>query len=82
MNNSRESADDYTRVILTLSGNTRIISCRDGIQWILQKRTGGQWKARKYIRHKDSLLQHIEKYGIELDPTAQEVLEGLPPVYP
>lgn len=82
MNETRESADDYARVILTLSNNTRIISCRDGIQWILQKRTGGRWRAHSYIRHKDSLLRHIEKYGIELDPTAQEVLEDLPPVHP
>ena len=34
----RESDDDYRDVIALLAPRWRVICCRDGIQWILQKK--------------------------------------------
>lgn len=37
---NREEADDYHSVIVILSNGWRVIECRDGIQWILQRSHG------------------------------------------
>lgn len=49
----RESSDGYRRVILRRSEWWRVIVCRNGIQWIVQRRVnggrrGGEWKAVHY----------------------------------
>lgn len=36
----RETADDYVRVVLRF-GEWRVSECRDGIQWLLQRRRPG-----------------------------------------
>lgn len=48
----RESADDYHRVVAVLNDRWRVIECRDGIQWVLQRRgspetiRGDDWRSR------------------------------------
>jgi len=32
-----ESYDEYARVVVNLDGKTRVIECRDGVQWIVQR---------------------------------------------
>ena len=59
---SREEAEDYRTVITVLNRRWRVIECRDGIQWILQRRVGlrhGQprWDGRRYRRTRDGLLR-------------------------
>ena len=36
-----ESHEQYRRVILNVSAQTRVIICKNNIQWILQKRVSG-----------------------------------------
>jgi hypothetical protein len=80
---NREEADDYRRVVVVLNSDWRIIECRDGIQWILQRRSGerrGQprWTSRKYNRSKRSLIDNVNRFAGEINPAAREVLDGLP----
>ena len=52
-----ETADDYFRVIARLNPRWRVIECRDGIQWILQRRGSPEkarrddWRGRSYCPH-------------------------------
>jgi hypothetical protein len=43
-----ESADDYP-VVAQLSPKWRVIECRDGEQWILQRKSN-KWEGRSYCR--------------------------------
>ena len=51
----QETADNYAGVIAVLSDRWRVIVCKDGKQWILQRRkkSGGAerpWRSREYLR--------------------------------
>lgn len=56
----RETSEHYARVVCR-SGEHRLILCRDGIQWILQRRTragsaaGARWEAVAYCRTREGL---------------------------
>ena len=63
----RESCDAYCRVI---AGNQayRVIICRDGIQFIIQKAvgrdssiTGREWRGISYHRQRASLIRRVEE---------------------
>ena len=59
---SREEAEDYRAVVTVLNRRWRVIECRDGIQWILQRRAGlrhGQprWDGRCYCRTREGLMR-------------------------
>lgn len=80
---NREEANDYRRVVVILNSGWRIIACRDGIQWILQRRSGerhGQprWVSKKYNRNKKALIDNVHRFVGEVDPAAREVLDELP----
>ncbi len=54
-----ESADAYVRVIAR-HGRHRVILCRDGIQWIIQRRKSGvtgRWKALSYCTTRAALIR-------------------------
>jgi hypothetical protein len=79
----RESADDYRAVVAILNDRWRIIECRDGIQWILQRRAGERhgrprWDGRSYCRTKEALIRVCRDYAGEFDPAAAAVLASLP----
>ena len=51
----RESADNYARIVARLDDDGRVIVCRDGLQWILQRRDGerggrARWTGVGYCR--------------------------------
>lgn len=57
----REASDSNAREI-TRHGKHRVILCRDGIQWIIQRRAGksgirAQWKALHYVTTRKALLR-------------------------
>jgi hypothetical protein len=60
-----EGADCYPHVVAKLSPHTRIIECRDAIQWIVQKSEGvdknglTRRKSLSYCRTKQGLLRHV-----------------------
>ena len=66
---TREESDDYQAVVAVLNSRWRVIECRDGIQWIVQRRRGHRdglpvWRGESFCRTKSALLQCIrEKCG-------------------
>jgi hypothetical protein len=58
-----EEADDYADVVSNLSSTWRVIRCRDAIQWILQRRTGGRWRAQSYCTTREALLRCVREKG-------------------
>ncbi|MGN6310416.1 MAG: hypothetical protein ACTHNN_12770 [Xanthobacteraceae bacterium] len=81
----RENADDYHRVVAVLNNRWRVIDCRDGIQWILQRRAGERhgrprWDSWRYHRSRDALIASTGSLCGDIDPTAVAVLASLPPM--
>ncbi|MBR1212055.1 hypothetical protein [Bradyrhizobium sp. JYMT SZCCT0180] len=80
----RETADDYPRIVAVLNSAWRVIECRDGLQWILQRRgsperaRGDDWRGRSYCRTKEALLRCTREYAGEIEPDAHTVLVALP----
>jgi hypothetical protein len=86
-----ESDDRYPAVAI-LNQRYRVIRCRDGIQWILQRRnipagTGGNrperhsrddWRGRSYCRTREALIRCCRAYSGEIDPAAVVALRTLP----
>ena len=53
----------------------------DGLQWILQRRYGGQLRAVAFVRSsKDILARCMSEAGVHTD-TAGELLKDLPPTF-
>lgn len=80
----RESADGYSAVVARLNARWRVIACRDGIQWILQRKDatrslhGAPWRSRSYCRTRQALIRCVYALAAPLDPSALAVLESLP----
>ena len=56
----RERDDGYKGVVAQLAPRWRVIACRDGIQWILQRKEashGGPWRGVSYHTNRDGLLR-------------------------
>lgn len=79
-----ESADDYHRVVAVLNDRWRVIECRDGLQWILQRRNAPEkarrddWRGQSYCRTRDALIRCACAYCGEAAPAAAAVLASLP----
>ena len=79
----RETSDNYSAVVVQLEPRWRVIVCKDGIQWILQKREAepshdGNWRGKSYFACKESLIKACGSLGLLSDPQAKAVLEVLP----
>lgn len=79
----RESDDSYTGVVVTLNDKWRVIVCRDGIQWILQRQRGerrGQprFDGRSYCRTRDALIRVCREHAGEIHAVALTILHALP----
>jgi hypothetical protein len=77
---SRESYEDYDRVVAHLNDRHRVILCKDGIQWILQRKMNKQddgWRGLKFCRTKSGLLRFVGEAG-DILPNAMAILEALP----
>ena len=78
----RERDDNYNGVIVQLAPRWRIIICKDGIQFILQKRSSkhsnkGMWIGQSYNTNRDGLLRACGSVGA-LNNDILEALEALP----
>ncbi len=81
----RESADDYCRVIAHLSPSYRVIVCKDGIQWILQRRDGerhgrARWTGVSYCVTRDALIRLCRASSANIEPSAMAALRALPDI--
>ena len=73
-----ETSDDYPRIVAVLSdGKTRVIVCHVGIQWIVQRRQGGQWHSRSYCRTKEALIRCCGGSTPELDALPDRFPEAI-----
>jgi hypothetical protein len=62
LENNREESQSYRTIVATLNADWRVIECRDGIQWILQRRAGNEaWRAA--LGRKELLLEQKEALG-------------------
>jgi hypothetical protein len=77
-----ESATAYPA--LYLNPAWRVIVCRDGIQWIVQRRHGPERPAgaccegRSYCRTREVLIRCCRAYSGEIDPAAVAELQTFP----
>ena len=56
----RERDEGYPAAV-RLSDTVRVIDCKDGIQWILQRRYGDQWRGIAFCRRRDTLIREAKK---------------------
>jgi hypothetical protein len=54
-----ETSDAYPHVVVDFGDGWRVIECAAGLQWILQRRRGGErpWNGRSFCRTKEALLR-------------------------
>lgn len=65
-NQSHRERDDTYRDVILERGNWRVIRCKDGIQWIVQKRAPGclrsdGWRGVSFHLHRNSLIREWRK---------------------
>ncbi len=78
-----ESSGDYYRIVLMISSKWRIIECRQGLQWIIQKCQGirygtTRWENKKYFLSRDGLVTACQRLNLNLDTNTNLVLKELP----
>ena len=77
---SAEEADDYRRQVVRINADWRVIECRAGIQWILQRRRASgervvpRWMSVAYHRHRDTLIVAVTRRCGDVRP---DILSGL-----
>ena len=78
-----ESADDYRGIVARLCPRHRVITCKDRIQWILQRRDGerhgrARWAGMGYFLTREALLRASRALCARIDPAALAALAALP----
>ena len=79
-----EAADTYSGLFVQLNADWRVVKCRDGQQWILQRRGSPEkgrrndWRGRSYCRTAEALRRCTRVYAGAIDPTAAAILASLP----
>jgi hypothetical protein len=78
-----ESYDEYNRILARLDAKTRVIACRDGIQWIVQRASvspdgSTKWTGVSFCRTKEALLRCAREWA----PGRHPALEALPDRFP
>ena len=76
-----ETSDVYPAVVVYLNDRMRVIECRHGLQWIVQRRRSvcpNSWRGMKYCRTKEVLMSCVGT----ADEAAMEILRALPDRFP
>ena len=84
-NTHRETSDFYKGVIAVLASLWRVVTCRNGIQWILQRRTAGPlhegiWRGQSYFTSREALLADCASRELLFDRKARADLDALPSI--
>jgi len=79
----KEASDFYESIIAVMASRWRVITCRNGIQWILQRRTAeplhkGIWRGQSYFTSREALLEACARRELLFDGKARALLEALP----
>jgi len=80
---NRERDDYYANVVLQFSPRWRIITCKHGMQWILQKRSvappnTGTWAGKSYATTRGGLMAACSGRGLLFEPSEMTILSVLP----
>ena len=75
---TRETANDYQGTITPLDNANRLILCKDGIQWITQRRKGNRWQATGFYRRRDVLLSRLRLTMPNMTRQAEDTIAALP----
>jgi hypothetical protein len=79
----REEDEAYPQIVAVLNMRWRVIVCRHGIQWILQRRAGTRhgrprWDGNSYCQTREALLRCISERAGPCDPSALANIASLP----
>jgi hypothetical protein len=79
----RESADDYSQVLIQFFADCRLILCKHGLQWIVQTRSAtkpnvGVWIGKKHVTSKAALLVICSALNLVRDRVTAEKVLALP----
>lgn len=72
-----EENDGYP-VIVQINDRWRVVTCRAGIQWILQCRRGDRWAGYWFCRTREALIRGAREHAGEIDGPALVILLRLP----
>ena len=79
----RETDADYGAVVAALAPRWRVVLCRDGKQYILQRQFCGRlheavWRGESYHTTQRSLIRDCARRDLLSSATAQEAISCLP----
>lgn len=62
---TQEKSDNYHKIIMRIDDKWRVIECKDGIQWIIQKKKGyyenkPAWKSISFCRSRKGLRYWVK----------------------
>jgi hypothetical protein len=79
-----ETSDTYGAILAILDQGHRVIVCKDGIQWITQRRKSGgadrPWRALGYYTTRNALIRACALLECEIEPAVMSLLADLPDV--
>lgn len=77
-----EGSPAYYRVVCYLSEKVRLIVCKDGIQWIIQRRKGPKYEGFWFARTKNGLLRGLYRLDADEPISAKtwEIVNALPEI--
>jgi hypothetical protein len=64
---SHRESDDAYPTLVQVDDRTRVISCKDDLQWILQRRQGGKWCSIAFCRTRGGMVQAANAAGCAID---------------
>lgn len=78
-----ETADFYRHEVARLNSSWRVVVCKDGLQWILQRRDGQRagetrWTGIRYFRTRRALLKAVRAMCGPSDLSSAAILSELP----
>jgi hypothetical protein len=80
--NLQETADQYRGLVAQLCDRHRVVTCKDDLQWILQRRKKGgaerPWRGVGYFRTREALIRVCASLCSRIDPSALAILAALP----
>ena len=77
----RERDDDYANVVLHFDPRWRVIICKGGIQWIIQKKEAshaGPWRGISYHVGRSSLIRTCGSLNLLSAALEEQLLDAIP----
>lgn len=76
----RGSDDNYERVVAMLNSRWRVVLCKDGLQWVLQRKqkTRDGWHGKSWCVTREALVRCIGEKVEEVDAEGLALVRRLP----